>query len=346
MKVTRLVVGFIVIAIAIVIIFQEQLSGASSNAVINARLTTVRAPIAGALSVERRSLGTQVAQGEPLGSIVDPIVDDVRLNDLVQEHALAHAELGRLQAVMGALEASMGALSARSAAFQRQRIRQLEAHLDPDDTGQSEDAAQILLESARQGIFLGDGYNDAPFSEQRLLELSLRLEETRASLSAQEARVTALDARIEIERLRVNKLSANQLASNVRGTVWQTLAGHGETVQRGQDLIRLVDCGSSIVTLSVTEGIYNRLRIGDTGTFRLGTDGRTFEGTITRLAGSGAATIYQNLAIAPSERHLERYDVTLLSPSLRESDVGCAVGRTGRVFFEARPLDFLRRLWR
>jgi hypothetical protein len=63
------------------------------------------------------------------------------------------------------------------------------------------------------------------------------------------------------------------------------------------------------------------------------------------LAGSGAETIYRNLAIAPSRQHLERYDVTLLSPALRDSDVGCAIGRTGRVFFDARPLDFVRRFW-
>jgi multidrug resistance efflux pump len=344
-KITRLVIGFLVIAIAIAVISQEQLSGTSANAVINARLTTIRAPIAGTLSVERRALGTQIAEGEPLGSIGDPIVDEIRLNDLIQEHAIAIAERNRLQAGIVAIARSADELGTRMADYRRQRIRELEARSGGGSFDDDGPAAQIVLESARQGIFLGDGYNDAPFSEQRLVDLRLRIEEARAALSAQDARVAALDARISSERLRVNRLSSSQLASNVRGTLWEALAGNGETVQRGQDLIRLVDCGSSIVTLSVTEGIYNRLRIGDSATFRLGTDGRTFEGTITRLAGSGAATIYRNLAIAPSEQHLERFDVTLLSPALRDSDVGCAVGRTGRVFFDARPLDRLRGLW-
>ncbi len=322
------------------------MSGASADAVINARLTTVRAPIAGRVSIERRSLGTHIAQGEPIGSIVDPIVDDIRLNDLLLEQALAKAELGRQRAVIGALKTSIEELSTRATAYRRQRVRQLEARSAFGESGASSAAGEIELESARQGIFLGDGYNDAPFSGQRLVDLDLRLEEMRASLKAQEARIMALDDRVKSERLRVNKLAAHQLASNARGIVWEAPAGNGEIVQRGQDLIRLVDCGSSIVTLSVTEGVYNRLRLGDGGTFRLDTDGRTFQGSVTRLAGSGAATIYRNLAIAPSEKHLERYDVTLLSQSLRDSDVGCAIGRTGRVFFEARPLDFLRRLWR
>lgn len=65
-----------------------------------------------------------------------------------------------------------------------------------------------------------------------------------------------------------------------------------------------------------------------------------------RLAGAGAATVYRNLAVAPSSKHLERYDVTLLVSGLKDDpELACAVGRTGRVFFERRPLDWLRRLF-
>ena len=49
------------------------------------------------------------------------------------------------------------------------------------------------------------------------------------------------------------------------------------------------------------------------------------------------------LAVAPSNKHLERYDIALLVPALRENtNLRCTVGQTGRVFFEARPLDWLR----
>ena len=37
------------------------------------------------------------------------------------------------------------------------------------------------------------------------------------------------------------------------------------------------------------------------------------------------------------------YDVALIVPGLNQHpELGCAVGRTGRVFFDARPLDWLR----
>jgi hypothetical protein len=70
-----------------------------------------------------------------------------------------------------------------------------------------------------------------------------------------------------------------------------------------------------------------------------------YDGTITRIAGAGAETIYRNLAVAPSIRHLERYDIALLVPELRENtELRCTVGQTGRVFFDTRPLDRMRSL--
>jgi hypothetical protein len=52
MRFARLIIGSLVIAVAILVIAGEQLSGASADAVINARTTTLRAPIAGTLTLE------------------------------------------------------------------------------------------------------------------------------------------------------------------------------------------------------------------------------------------------------------------------------------------------------
>lgn len=146
--------------------------------------------------------------------------------------------------------------------------------------------------------------------------------------------------------MRLNLLSGAAVQSTANGQLWEILAADGEIVQRGQDVLRLADCDRVIVTLSVSENVYNRLKIGDSAAFRLSGDGRSFVGTIIRLAGSGAATVYENLAVAPSQRHLERFDVALLVPALRnDADLRCAIGRTGRAFFEARPLDVLRGWW-
>jgi multidrug resistance efflux pump len=381
MRLTRLIIGFLVIVVAIGIIASEQLAGASADAVVNARLTTVRAPIAGTLTSQRRALGTSVTSGESLGTLQDPLVDGVRLDDLVREQQGIAAEILNLEQSIAAVEKALGSLAARTRIYREERLRQLEAavrssaalkalaeeraktrsaigsararsatqrsaDLELEDAQQRAIIADIALEAARKGVYVGDGYNDAPYSDQQTVELSLRLSILKAELASARARSDALSQRVDAERVRLSRLASAELVSNVRGRVWEVIAGSGETVQRGQDIMKLVDCDSTIVTLSVSESVYNGLKAGDSAVFRAGDDGRTFAGTVTRLAGSGAATVYRNLAIAPSARHLERYDVSLLSPALNEdSGLGCAVGRTGRVFFEARPLDFLRNLW-
>lgn len=396
MRSIKIVAGLVIVFLALFVVIREQTAGVSANAFINARVTTNRAPIAGTVELVPRPLGARISQGETLGTIADPLVDNVRLADLQQQRAATKAELDRLTQNAATLAGSIESLATRAENYKRERIEQLQsqiegaeasaraaearlrfarvglerssrlsdqglrtgealdqsrslaevAELDLQSAQESVRIAQINLAAAERGIFLGDGYNDAPYSEQRISELEVSRAELNAGATAQETVLQALEARIRAEQVRVNRLSSAALAANVSGLIWDYLAISGETVQRGQDLLRLVDCQSTIVTLSVTERIYNQITLGSAAQFRMNGDDRLLPGVVTRVAGSGASIVYQNLAIAPSQRHLERFDVTLDVPALRQQpELRCLIGRTGRVFFEERPLDWLRRMW-
>jgi multidrug resistance efflux pump len=205
---------------------------------------------------------------------------------------------------------------------------------------------QIAVNAAEQHVFLGDGYNDAPNAEQYMVQLDAEIAGMVTHIAEAEARVAAVQERAGRARVSVNSLTGGELRSPVTGTYWEVLEANGTNVQRGDPLLRLIDCSATLVTLSVTERVYNGLTIGQNAKFRLGGTSDVFDATISRLAGSGAATVYRNLAVAPSQRHLERYDVTLIVPGLREMGTeGCLIGRTGRAFFDTRPLDGLRNLF-
>lgn len=396
MRSIKIVAGLVLIFIALFVIIKEQTAGVSADAFVNARLTTTRAPIAGTFELVSRPLGARIDRGDTIGTIVDPLVDNVRLADLNQQRLATKAELDRLNATAEGLTSSIEALQTRAENYQRERIEQLKSQIDGAQasakaaearlryarlsldrsnrlsdqgvrTGEALEqsrslaevaeldlanaqetvrSARINLAAAERGIFLGDGYNDAPYSEQRISELEVQRDQLQSSAAAQASVLEALDARIRAEQLRVNRLSSASLQANVSGLIWDYLAVSGEAVQRGQDLVTLVDCQSTIVTLSVTERVYNGITLGSSAQFRMNGSDQLLSGVVTRVAGSGASTVYENLAIAPSERHLERFDVTLDVPALRqESELFCLIGRTGRVFFEDRPLDWLRRVW-
>ncbi len=392
----KILAGLALLAVGLIVILGEQLAGVSADAFINARLTTASAPIAGQVDLVDRPLGARISSGDPLASISDPLVDNVRLADLVRERADLDAEARRNEQQRTTLGKHIADLERRSDVYAEERQRELFSALEAakaasaaaqarlkyarlalqrslglrergietgvslenaqslvevterevQETAALQRAAAIHVEAAERGTYLGDGYNDAPYSQQRISELRFEQNRLSAEAVAVEAQIRTLDLRIAAERQRVNRSGSVPLHSNVDGILWDYLTASGETVQRGADLVRLVDCNSAIVTLSVSESVYNRIQLGDEVEFRLNGEPRILQGTVTRLAGTGASTLYNNLAVAPSQEHLERFDVTLDVPGLRtDPALRCLIGRTGRVFFDARPMDWLRRLW-
>lgn len=378
MRLTRLIVGAAIVVLAIWVLVGEHLAGASANAVINARLVTLRAPIAGEVVFPGRELGSAVDENEVLASVTDPLVDAVRLNDLEMELSFAETEVTRLESLILATQEVVGTLESRSQLFAERQIRDIEIRLvhardrlalfyvatnedaPEEDTSQAGNSASVAESQARQevdlleytlaaaqsGVFMGDGYNDARNAEQRRVELITILDGLNADLVAAQARRAAIVDRVDDARTSVNRLTEAEIKATTNGRIWEVLASDGERLQKGEPILRIVDCDALIVTLSVTENTYNSLRVGDTGQFRLSGSGEVYTGLVARLAGAGAGTIYRNLAVAPSAEHLERFDVALAVPSLQLGpDLSCPVGRTGRIFFEDRPLDWLRSIF-
>lgn len=388
MKLLRLVISVLLIAVALWVIVAEQMAGASANAFVNAPVVTVRANTAGDLSLRDIPFGARVQTGETIASVEDPLVDTVRLNDLRMEQGFVEAEIARLEADLENTRALRDGLLDRAEIFRAARLEELRTRLSharlrlaileggemPEGTDQEilslvgdlpgripmepglaplildharerVEVLEIALATAQKGVFLGDGYNDSPNAEQRATELETVISQLETGLAEARRRLEALSTRNERESLRVNASGGGDITSPVNGVYWEILQSDGVNVQRGDPIVRLVNCDASFVSLSVTERVFNSLRIGEAASFRLTGREDVYEGTVARLAGAGAATIYQNLAVAPSERHLERYDVALLVPDLTaDSERGCSIGRTGRAFFDERPLDWFRAL--
>lgn len=364
MKFSRPIIGLLAIILALWVIVGEQMSGASSGAVVNARVVTLRAPVSGEVTMAKRALGAKVAEGDIVASISDPLVDSLRLDDLHLEVNLAKAGLARLTSEQEAVSLRQEVLEQRSATYHGERLEELRLRLGharsqlelagkggaPAGTAAwAADAAaervavlETELRAAEAGVYLGDGYNDAPFSQQRALDLAQQSADLAIRRDEAEMRLVALNERLARERVRVGAQGGGEMAAPVSGLFWEVLEADRVTVQRGDPLLRLVDCNSVMVTVSVSERVYNSLKAGGAAQFRLDGQSRIYDATILRLAGSGAETIYRNLAIAPGRQHLEGYDVTLLVPGLNGLEAGCLIGQTGRAFFERRPLDWLR----
>ena len=201
---------------------------------------------------------------------------------------------------------------------------------------------KVELEAAKFGTFLGDSYNDAPYSQQRERDLKLKVEEEEITRRDISRRLSELEPYLDLERLRFNDLRLASITSPTGGVMWELPAQPGETVRKGQDLVRLVDCNARIITASVSERLYNKLRVGSPARFRLLGSDRAYEATVMRLAGPASLTRYANLAVSPQSGRLAYFDVVLASEDLNnETDQDCRIGQSGKVQFSSGSFGFM-----
>lgn len=191
---------------------------------------------------------------------------------------------------------------------------------------------KVELDAARQGMFVGDSYNDRPSSSQHADEVMLQIGELQADLRAHDERLDHLRTELSAEAERYADQSAVELSAPVAGSVWEQLAAPGEEVRRGQDLMRLLDCSGLVVAAAVNERVYEKLHVGDPATFRLLGDTADYSGRVIRL--SGLAGPSDNWALGSSAFPKELFRVTVAISGIKEPS--CAVGRTGRVMFQPK----------
>jgi multidrug resistance efflux pump len=160
----------------------------SVEAVVNARLVTVRAPIAGTVKLDagRANVGDAIGVGAPLVTVADPRVDQSRLNDLRQELGNAEQEREALSLKLDNLKDLRETLSVQLAAFHDNRLRQVEAEIaEADARIRSSLAEQARAEAvlARQGTLAKSGsisQSQLDDAERDLRVAIAALEEARA----------------------------------------------------------------------------------------------------------------------------------------------------------------------
>ncbi len=337
----------------------------SAEAVVNAPLITLRAPIDGVVSVSGETLRLNNARA-----------DSGRADEAEQALARAVDEGRSLERHRAAAKDALMRNALQVDAFRKGRVRQLEARLSEfndriaiDDLRVEEASARakraarlagsaislvdadqarralaianeealaaraqieqtrIELDAAKAGSFLGDGYNDQPSSAQRGDELRRRVADYDADIDTSNETIVRLRHELEVEQAKFAKLEQAAVAAPPTGHIWERMVSPGENVSRGQELARYVDCSQLVVTAAVDEATYNSLIIGQTAQF-IASNGETRTGRVVNLTGPADASA--NLAIASSVLTKAAFRVSVSIPSSSDS---CGIGRTGRLVF-------------
>jgi biotin carboxyl carrier protein len=378
----KFVLFALLFAASLISLYQQIGVSASREAVINARIAIIRAPLDGVVTAYVTKPGSRVRAGTSIGIVENQLTDGARLAELRREAGDVDIERASLEEQLKHLEAARTAAAGQAEAYRigREHLLDLQiAGADADLTAADErqrnavtarirgaalhtlgfqsDEAQDKLYSAeqiaRQGVisararaealsvereaahnntFLGDSYNDAPFSLQQARELALRIADARTRLDDQLRKAALLHEQLADERVRLDAQTEAVVRAPVNGQLWTVEAGSGEYARKGDDILTVLDCSTVVVTASASARDYNELQLGDRVRFRVSGSDRDYLGQIVKFGSSPAYAV-------PPPQGRQQIVVALFDLPADGED-GCAVGRTGEVTFEDAARSF------
>jgi HlyD family secretion protein len=206
---------------------------------------------------------------------------------------------------------------------------------------------QIEMESANRGVFLRDGYNDAPYSQQQRDRLQLRRQELETQ-ALEGSRSERIAAEIAEERNRLDRLSHVDLFMPANHVVWAVSASPGSTVTEGQTILDLASCARRFVAVELPEREFERIKAGDAADVRLIGSDEWHQGVVRQVRGSAARTDDRLLAAQVPVPNPGSITVEVGLPQLEtavQQNSFCNIGRLAEVRFAGRLgyLDQLRR---
>lgn len=207
---------------------------------------------------------------------------------------------------------------------------------------------QRLRDAAQQGVYLGEGRNDVPYSLQRIDEIDIALADLALKRKEQELKDRKVDAELDDERERMKNLSFVSVRAGFDGVIWRDSVVEGSNVLAGTELVRILDCRELFVDIVVDEISYDDIYPGLDADVRLYGRANAIPAKVMFVRGSRATTEDKTLA-AQLPHGTEKYAwVRLrLAPSELNTDYRnfCQIGRSVIVRFAKRTYPIKRWLW-
>lgn len=190
-----------------------------------------------------------------------------------------------------------------------------------------------LLQSEREasldGVYLGEGRNDVPYTQQKLDEINVRIAELKGLRHETLGRFLAAQEQLVLEKNVKAIAKRATLESPVHGVVWRQIYAPGNDVVIGAQLTELIDCDSLFIEVAVSDSALHNLNIGTKVLYRLVGSAAWQEGQIIRTVGSGNRsedlTLAASLTVSSSDGRLFIAIDAASLPNMQENF--CYVGR-------------------
>jgi biotin carboxyl carrier protein len=208
---------------------------------------------------------------------------------------------------------------------------------------------QIELASARDGVILGDGANDAPYSQQQRDRLVLRRQDLETKVLEESLQSSETASEITEERERLDRLKHFDFSLPAQHVVWSVAASPGSTVSEGQTLLDLAACERRFVAVELPEREFEKIKAGTSALVRLIGSSEWKQGQILQVRGSAARTDDRLLAAQVQKPDPNSITVEIGLPqddAQIDRNSFCNIGRLAEVRFQRSGFAFLDGLGR
>ncbi len=242
----RVAAATVLLAVAVSVYGPRLVEQRSREAVINARLELVRAPVPGRVVQALPPPGTPVASGTVLAVVEDPRVSAEPLARLEAELATARAELAATGETLNRLQALQQRLEARAERFARAvlasetlRRRALEERIVAARAAVAERRAHLeRVRRLRRDRAVAE--EEVQRAERELVEAEARLRELRLELERARTRLQALAAGVQLDRGGADVPYTRQRLDGLLATLAEWRTRRARLVARVEALARAV----------------------------------------------------------------------------------------------------------
>ncbi len=323
----------------------------ADEAVVNARIVWVQAPIDGVLRPAAIPAGRALGAGESLAEVVNPSVDAAPIARAEQDQRAAATRRSALEGELDRIESQRIEAAAALRRARDEAAAELERQVPAEEARRAtlvaavatapEGAARAAAQSAlaeqearivrlrqdRAGI-LADRWptGTAPAEQARADELARRIQDLHARIAEAERAAREADARLAEERRRIERLSRSPVTAPVAGPVWRAANGGGSPVVAGDRVAAVADASSIAIDAWIQPRHAERIAVGDRALVVVPGRARPVAATV-RLVQDGAGADADAAVAGPADPTLVRLALVLDDSTVAQA----AVGRNARV---------------
>ena len=200
------------------------------------------------------------------------------------------------------------------------------------------------MTSAQDGVILGDGANDEPYSQQQRDRLFLRRQELETKVLDESLASQHIATEITEETSRLDRVSQFELTLPAHHVVWSVAASPGSTVSVGQNVLDLAGCEHRFVVVELPEREFEKIKAGTPALVRLIGSNDWTQGPIQQVRGSAARADDQLLAAQVQRPDPGSITVEIGLPeddAQADRNSFCNIGRLAEVRFQRAGFAFL-----